>query len=503
MSLASRLAKGAGITFLGMAASKALSFLYRILVGREMGPELYGLLTLGIASFMLAQNLANLSVNEAITRYVPEDYSRTSFFLFSALKISLPFSIVSSLLLFLFADQIVAILDFSGQMTTVLKIMALAVPFGVASSSLNSVFVAREKMRFVVYVNHLFQNSFKLLSGITALSLGLGLGGVTAGFALSAVLSMFLSVYYLVRNFDIGLPDSTDSRKILSYSWPLFLSGMITFVLSWTDTFMIGVLTGDATQVGVYNAAFPLAQTLTIFLSATAQIAFPIMSGLYADKKMKALSEFYRTNTRWVMMFTLPAFLLISLFPEQVLLLTFGEQYSGAAQALRILGAGFFIATLVGPSGQLLKSADRTRFVMYNNLAGAIANVALNLFLIPLIGIAGAAYASITSNLIVNVAGAAENYWKDGIHGFHTGLLPIFASGVTALALTYTGIKYFQPVTPLTTLIPGVIVFGALYGTGLIIFGALKEEDRDIIIGAGRKIEQEEYAEKLADLVIR
>jgi O-antigen/teichoic acid export membrane protein len=503
MSLASRLAKGAGITFVGMAASKALSFLYRIAVGREMGPELYGFLTLGIASFMLAQNLANISVDEGIKRFVPEDYSQTSKYLFSALKVSLPFSIISSAVLFIFAGSFVDLLGFESQMTTVFRIMAIAVPFGVASSSLNSVFVAREKMRFVVYVNHVFQNSFKLASGVAALALGFGLAGVTWGFALSAVLSMFLSAYYVLKNFDISIPDSTNSSEILRYSWPLFLSGMIGFVLNWTDTFMIGALTQSATQVGVYNAAFPLAQTLTIFLSATSQIAFPIMSGLYANKKMNELSEFYRTNTRWVTMFTLPAFLLMVLFPSQVLSLTFGSEYLEASNALRILAGGFFVATLVGPSGQLLKSADRTKFVMYNNLGGAIANVLLNLFLIPVIGIAGAAYASIASNLIVNVSGALENYWKDGVHGFHRDLLPLFASAGVALALTYSGIKYFQPVTPLRTLIPGVIVFGGLYGLGLIVFGALNPEDRDIIVGAGRKIGYEEEAGKLADLVIR
>jgi O-antigen/teichoic acid export membrane protein len=312
-----------------------------------------------------------------------------------------------------------------------------------------------------------------------------------------------LAAYYIHRHFDLGIPDDTNSRKIVAYSWPLFFSGLMGFVLSWTDSIMIGFFTGSGAEVGIYNAAFPLAQVLTVFMTATTTIAFPIMSGLYGKGKLKEMKGLYQTNTRWVLMFATPATLLMVLFPEEILHLTFGREYTAAAATLRILAGGMFAGTLVGPTGVLLKSTDNQKYSMYNSVFTTGTNVAINFFLIPILGIIGAAYASIASSLIGNFAGAVEGYYEEGIHAFHTGLIPIFAASTLSLVITYIGIKTVQPVTPLWTLIPGVMIFGSLYLVLLIAFGGIKEEDRDIIIGAGRRAGMEEEAEKVADIVIR
>ncbi len=503
MSLTFRLAKGASISFAGLIISKIIAFLYRIIVGRGLGPEAYGFLTLGIASFFLAQNFSNISVDEAIDRYVPEDKERTSRYLFSALRVSMPLSIVAAIMMFIFAERLATLANLDQEMVQVIRIMSIGVPFGVLSSSLTSVFTSHEKIRYNVYVNQIFQNVVKLTTGAAALSLGLGLWGVTWGFTISVITSVLLAGYYIHARFDLSWPEDTNSRKIVSYSWPLFFSGLMGFVLSWTDSIMIGYFTGSGAEVGIYNAAFPLAQTLTVFMGATTTIAFPIMSGLYGKGKIKEMKSLYQTNTRWVLIFTTPTTLLMFLFPEEILQLTFGKEYLPAANTLRILSAGMFAGTLVGPTGVALKSTDNQKYTMYNSVFTTGANVLINIILIPMLGIIGAAYASIASSLIGNFAGAAETYYEEKIHAFHTGLIPIFISSVISLVLTFIGIKLVQPITPIWTLIPGAALFGSLYLILLVLFGGIKEEDRDIIKSAGKKIDMEEKADKIADLVIR
>jgi len=167
------------------------------------------------------------------------------------------------------------------------------------------------------------------------------------------------------------------------------------------------------------------------------------------------------------------------------------------------LAAGFFAGTLVGPTGVILRSTDNQRYSMYNSVLATTANVLINIILIPMLGIIGAAYASIASNLIGTLASAIESYYEEGIHALHRGVLPVFVASGVALLVTYTGLKTVQPVTPVWTLVPGAAVFGLSYGLILVALGGIKEEDRDIIESAGKKIEMEEEAEKIADLVIR
>ncbi|MFB6207752.1 MAG: oligosaccharide flippase family protein [Candidatus Nanohaloarchaea archaeon] len=504
MSYVTQLAKGAGITFIGMVASKILSFAYRTFLGRTLGPEQYGLFALALAGFFLAQNLATLSLDQAVKKFMPEQLSPEHTFqvLYSSLRVALPLSLLTAVGLFFGAPLFENFLEQGLSMP--LKILAIVVPFGVLSGIVVPTFASHNRMQYTVITNHLFQNSLKLATAIAAVSLGMGLAGVIWGFALSVFLSSLLAVYFVVEKVGVefSVPEDKPTKKYVRYSWPLFFSGLIGFVLGWTDTVMLGYYL-DSAQVGIYNAAFPLAQVLTVFLGATGSINLPLMSKLYSKGKLGEINDFYQTNTRWILTFTAPAFLVLFLFPEPVLALTFGREYVSGALALRILSAGFFIAAAAGPVEQLLKTTERTSFVLYNNAVAAGGNVVLNVALIPVLGLPGAAAASLASRAFSNIAGLVENFYLDGIHPFHRDLVPVVAASIVSVAITYATIKTVQPVTPLRTLIPGAVLFGLVYGLTLWALGGIKEEDREVIVGTFRKIKQEELGEKLAELLIR
>jgi len=76
-------------------------------------------------------------------------------------------------------------------------------------------------------------------------------------------------------------------------------------------------------------------------------------------------------------------FLVVVLFPEMVIRVTFGAEYDQRALALSVLAVGFFTHAVVGPNGNTLTSVGRTRLIMYDNVAVAVTNVTLNLLLIP------------------------------------------------------------------------------------------------------------------------
>jgi O-antigen/teichoic acid export membrane protein len=162
-----------------------------------------------------------------------------------------------------------------------------------------------------------------------------------------------------------------------------------------------------------------------------------------------------------------------------------------------------FIGSIVGPTGVLLKSTDNQKYSMYNSVFSTFTNVIINLFLIPMLGIIGAAYASIASSLIGNFAGAVENYYEEGIHAFHRGIIPIFIASTISLITTYLMINAVKPVTPIWALIPGLIVYCSIYGILLIALGGLKEEDREIIEKIFKKIGHKDVGEKVAEIVIR
>lgn len=504
MNALKTLAKGASIAFVGIVASKVISFFYRITLGRGLGPEEYGLIMLGIAVFYFGKKLSSFSVNEGIKRFMPleEESKSKSDLIISAAVISIPLAIVGSIIMFSGAELISTHLFEDEGVSNLLKILAPAVPFAVLSGIFLDSMVGHERMKYFSTIHYIFQNLVKLVTALVAIALGLGSIGVAMGFSLAILLTAILSGFILfTKIMDLSLVRPTKINKIFGYSWPLFLSGMMTLVLSWTDTLMLGFFL-DSAQVGIYNAAFPLAAALMAFMTAVSKIGFPVMSKL-AQKNRQDLDSFFKTTTRWVLTFATPAFLLILFFPREILLLTFGSDYVEAYQALRILGAGFFISMLVGPTSVLIKATDHTKLTLFNTSLMGIGNVLLNVFLIPLFGIVGAAIASMVSKIIGNFAAAVEAIILEKVFGLSKSVFPIFIASLLSLVAFYIPLQFLTLSSPVSTLIIGATLYGILYLTMLVLLGGFKPEDREIIVSAGEKLERKDLFERIADFIIR
>lgn len=497
------LAKGASIAFVGIIASKIISFFYRITLGRGLGPEEYGLIMLGIAVFYFGKKISSFSVNEGIKRFMPlEDGSKSkSDLILSATIISVPLAILGFLIIFLGADLISTHIFEDEDVSYLLKILAPAIPFAVISGIFLDSMVGHERMKFFSIIQYVFQNLVKLITALIAIYFGMGYVGVGLGFSLAILLTAILSgiiLFTKIMEFSIVRP--TKTKKIFEYSWPLFLSGMMTLVLSWTDTLMLGFFL-DSTQVGIYNAAFPLAAALMAFMTAVSKIGFPVMSKL-AQKSNQDLDSFFKTTTRWVLTFATPGFLIIMLFPQEILFLTFGSEYVEAYQALRILAVGFFISMVVGPTSVLIKATDHTKLTLFNTSIMGVGNVILNVILIPLYGIVGAAIASMVSKIIGNFAAALEAVVLENIFGLSKSVFPVFVASTFSLVIFYPIFQLLEISSPILTFMFGATIYGILYLTMLVLFGGFKPEDREIIVSAGRKVDKKELFERIADTII-
>ena len=130
----SKIAKGAGILFVGAIISKALTYIYRLIVARFLGSEPYGLLSLGLAVLGVAGVFAGLGLGQGVLRYVSyyrgkKDEKRTKGTLTSAIKITLPLSIIIGVILFLLANTIATNIFHNPELTIIIQILAFVLPF--------------------------------------------------------------------------------------------------------------------------------------------------------------------------------------------------------------------------------------------------------------------------------------------------------------------------------------------------------------------------------------
>jgi O-antigen/teichoic acid export membrane protein len=171
-----------------------------------------------------------------------------------------------------------------------------------------------------------------------------------------------------------------------------------------------------------------------------------------------------------------PAFLLVLLFPGQIIKILFGAEYIAGATALSILMFGFMIGAVVGPAGEVLGTYGRTRILMMTIYIAAAINLSLNFLLIPIYGINGAAVATGFSLALLYILNFLFAYRVAKVQPFRLSYLKIIVASLTAVFVVYLLTKYVIGVSTFV-LIAMLFVFLLFYFLLLLLMKSFEEED--------------------------
>lgn len=143
----------------------------------------------------------------------------------------------------------------------------------------------------------------------------------------------------------------------------------------------------------------------------------PQISALAARADFSALQVLYRTSTAWVIFATWPLYLTF-MVQAPWLMRVFGPEYVPGAPVLQILCAAMLVATACGAVDAVLLMAGKSTLTMINAWAALTVNIGLNVWLIPQLGILGAALAWVAAILTTNVVPLIQVRVTLGVHPF-------------------------------------------------------------------------------------
>lgn len=219
-----------------------------------------------------------------------------------------------------------------------------------------------------------------------------------AGFALVASMS-FLS---RVRPTPLlsAIP-RFETRSWLYNVLPFSLLAGIQVINNHIDIVVLGLFATSA-EVGIYRIA-SVGATLVALPLFSANVALaPKIVSLYTKGDHTQMQRMLTASTRYMLMFAIPLAACLTLFGSQILAVTFGKSFSDGAVPLAILAVGQLINVGFGSVGLFLNMTGyETETVKVLALA-ALVNVALNLFLIPIFGMLGAALATTVTIIFWN-----------------------------------------------------------------------------------------------------
>ena len=230
-----------------------------------------------------------------------------------------------------------------------------------------------------------------------------GVSGVQSFFFASIVLFGY-SQYQIKRKFDqlprLQIPGVT-FPEVKRVAWPMFLSSSIFMLISWTDTLMIGYFLEDA-DVGVYRIAFRISTVITFAQFAINGIAAPMIANLYHAHDYIGLRNLIYKVGIFNFVFSVPIVLIILIAPTFLLGL-FGAEFESGRHLLLILSAGQAVFALSGPVLYILTMTRHERTSLFIMYFTAIINLLGNAILIPILGLTGAALATMATTILWNV----------------------------------------------------------------------------------------------------
>lgn len=189
-------------------------------------------------------------------------------------------------------------------------------------------------------------------------------------------------------------PVEYQSRQWLKSVVPFTLIGGAGVINNQADIIMLGWF-GSAAEVGNYRVAVQGATLVAFGLQAASAVIAPHFARLYAQGDMEKLQRLVTASARVVLLAALPLAFALVFAGDTIVTWVFGAEFSASHLPLAILTLGQLIVATFGLTGPLVSMAGFESVVSKAMWLSALANIALNLSLIPIFGVAGAAASTV------------------------------------------------------------------------------------------------------------
>jgi O-antigen/teichoic acid export membrane protein len=204
-----------------------------------------------------------------------------------------------------------------------------------------------------------------------------------------------LAFYYRkpIKNYKMGSP----SLKVLfKRSWPFFFTSMSWFLLYRLDLLILGFFSFFE-QIAYYEASYVIISNLGIVIMSTLAIYLPRFTKVYGKKSFFKLNRYYKSH-HWLM-FSIFLFIFsgVLVFRKVILSILYPPVYLEYHLILVILSVGGFFNFLGIYNANYLLAIGKQKLNVLILTTGIFLNFSLNIFLIPVHGIFGAAYATLIS----------------------------------------------------------------------------------------------------------
>jgi len=468
----------------GSVLGNGLNYFLMMFLARQLGMEEFGIYALAVTLFNTLILLVTTGVDSGTVKFTAErlalgDRSGARRMAMGAWSIAAGGGLLAAIGLAIAATPLASAVYGKPGLASLLFLFAAAIPFAFSTALLLSSLQAYQTVRYTALVKYLWEPLGKWGTAVLALTVGWGLTGVAGGIVVTFIASMVLAAVALVRVAqltisDVGVIRKDDIRALALFCLPLLASNVFGVVAPRMDIMLLGYW-ASSQDVGLYLVAFQTAAILALVLGAFDVAFAPIMSQAWARRDDTTFRESYLAVHRIAGMATVPLFVVVVVFRDEVLAL-FGPDSGEGGTALMILAIGYLMNALSGGANTVLLMTGRSRTVLMNTIVYGFALVLGTAMLIPRWGILGAAVSASSALIGVNVLRVWQVWQRHRMFPWAWTMLKPLSAGLAMGAVLWV----LKPLVPAIFNLPLAIASCGVYLFALIL-AQVESDDRAMV----------------------
>jgi len=466
-------ARGSFFLISGTALATVIMAISSILIGRFLGPELYGQYTLALVVPQLLFIFTDLGINQGIIKFTASlrskgETSRLAKIIKYGLLLRAFTGIAIFIINYTFADLFASFLLQRPDLAFYIRIASTAVLFQVIFTTATSAFVGLDKTEYNALTGNI-QAIAKAIISIALVLLGFSVTGAiigyVAGYIVAAVagISLLLLIIREKSSVKDNCSISDDLKTLMRYGAPLYISLLLTGFIPLYQNVILAIFTTDI-DIGNYKAASNFVALMAVLSVPITTALLPAFSKLNSATNQK-IKAFFKLANKYTAIIIVPITFLIIIFSKEIVKVIYGSTYQSAPLFLATFCLLYFLVGL----GYLTLSSfynglGETKTTLKISLLAFITLVFLSPTLTKTYSVLGLIIASLTASTVSTIYGsyiARKNFQIefDGRSIIKIYLISAVCSVPSVLLL------YLTPLPKLFTIIIGGLLYLFTYAT--------------------------------------
>jgi len=347
-------ARGGFFLISGTALATVIMAIASILIGRFLGPELYGQYTLALVVPQLLFLFTDLGINQGIIKFTASlrskgETNRITKIIKHGLILRASTGIAISIINYAFAELFASLFLQRPELALYIKIASISVLFQVIFTTATSAFIGLDKTEYNALTANI-QATAKAIISIALVLLGFSVAGAiigyVAGYVVAAIasISILLLIIHEKQSNQNQNSISDDMKTLVRYGAPLYISLLLSGFIPLYQNVMLAIFTADA-DIGNYKAATNFIALMAILAVPITTALLPAFSKLNSSTNQK-IKTFYKLANKYTAMIIIPITFLLIIFSKEIVQIIYGYTYESAPLFLTTYCLLYFLVGL-------------------------------------------------------------------------------------------------------------------------------------------------------------